>query len=312
MKRKNVETPILVTGAHRSGTTWVGKMLAASADVAYISEPLNVHHRPGVLRVPTRHWYTYICMENQSSYLSAFQETLRFRYHLWLEIKSLRSAKDMGRMLRDLRRFTNGRLHGARPLLKDPFAVFSAPWFANTLGCQVVILVRHPLAFVSSLKRLNWDFDFQDLLNQPRLMRNHLEPFWGEMEVILDSGDDVIAQGSLLWRMVYTVVDGFRSAYPEFVVVRHEELSRQPEDRFRDLYAFLGLAFTPKVQQALKNSSWSGNPEELSTRKVHAVNLDSQANLSNWKKRLTHAEIKRIRDLTEDVAVNFYPEESWE
>ena len=52
--------PILVTGAHRSGTTWVGKMIVASQDVAYISEPLNVWHRRGVLKTPTQYWYTYI------------------------------------------------------------------------------------------------------------------------------------------------------------------------------------------------------------------------------------------------------------
>ena len=56
--------PILVSGAHRTGTTWVGKMLAATPATAYISEPLNVLHRPGVFEVKTTRWYTYICPEN--------------------------------------------------------------------------------------------------------------------------------------------------------------------------------------------------------------------------------------------------------
>ena len=47
--------PILVTGAHRSGTTWVGKMLSTEDGVAYISEPLNVLHRPGVFRAAVGH-----------------------------------------------------------------------------------------------------------------------------------------------------------------------------------------------------------------------------------------------------------------
>jgi len=305
------KSPILVTGAHRSGTTWVGKMIAASPEVAYISEPLNVHHRPGVLRVPTKNWYTYICEENQVNFLPAFQDTIRFQYHPWLELGSLRSFKDVGRMLRDLSWFTGGRLRRARPLFKDPFAVFSAPWFAEALGCQIVILVRHPLAFVSSLKRLNWDFDFRNLLTQPLLMRDYLEPFRDEMKASLVTPKDIIAQGSLLWRMVYTVVDGFRELYPKFWVVRHEDLSFQAEVEFRQLYADLGLAVTPKVRQALVNSSQRGNPEELSKRKVHAVNLDSRANLSNWKKRLTDEEIQRIRILTMDIAEKFYSEESW-
>ncbi len=93
--------PILVTGAHRSGTTWVGKMLAADPNVAYISEPLNIWHRPGVMRVPTRYWYTYICEENQSEFQVAFQEMLRFEYHSWREVKSLHSVRDIFRMGRD-------------------------------------------------------------------------------------------------------------------------------------------------------------------------------------------------------------------
>ena len=82
------KAPILVTGAHRTGTTWVGKMLTASGQAAYISEPLNVLHRPGVLRVPTSHWYTYICNDNEQAYLQPIQEMLGFRYHGLAEIKS--------------------------------------------------------------------------------------------------------------------------------------------------------------------------------------------------------------------------------
>jgi hypothetical protein len=307
-----MKTPILVTGAHRSGTTWVGKILAADPRQAgYISEPLNVLHRPGVMRQPTRRWYTYLCAENQDAYLPALRETLAFRYHPWLELKSLRSLKDAGRMARDFTAFARARLHRARPLLKDPFAVFSAPWFAQTLGCRVVITVRHPLGFVSSLKRLGWTFDFQDLLDQPLLMRDHLAPFRDEMENALAAPEDVIWQGSLLWRMVYTVVDGFRASHPDFRVVRHEDLSRQPEAGFRDLYAALGLDFNPRVQRTLIKSSQPGNPRELDPHRVHAVRLDSAANLSNWKKRLTPEEVTRIRSLTADTASKFYPEESW-
>src|SRR5512146_1513942 len=119
MERK----PILVTGAHRSGTTWVGRMLAAGPGVAYISEPLNVLHRPGVFAAPVRYWYTYICNDNQAEFLPAFEQLNDFDYHLWAEIRSLRSAKDFFRMLRDFGIFYRGSLRGQRLLLKDPFAI---------------------------------------------------------------------------------------------------------------------------------------------------------------------------------------------
>ncbi|MBK8782585.1 MAG: hypothetical protein IPO22_12435 [Anaerolineales bacterium] len=34
--------PLLVTGIHRSGTSWIGRMLAAGGGLTYANEPLSV------------------------------------------------------------------------------------------------------------------------------------------------------------------------------------------------------------------------------------------------------------------------------
>jgi len=298
------QNPILVTGAHRSGTTWVGRMLALGPQVAYISEPLNVLHRPGVLRANVRHWYQYICEENESGYLPAFQELLEYRYHTWDEIKSIRSVKDFLRMGRDFKIFYDALEHGQRALLKDPFAIFSMPWFAKRLNFKVVVTVRHPAAFASSLKRLGWSFDFNDLLDQPLLMRDHLEPYRGQMQAI--RADDVIGQASLLWTMIYRFVHSTVELNPEFIIVRHEDLSNDPINGFHDLYSSLGLAFTSHVERMILNSSSSENPTELSRGKTHSVKLDSRANVDNWKKRLTEDEIARVHEITSDALELYY------
>lgn len=302
-------TPILVTGAHRSGTTWVGKMLAADAMTAYISEPLNVLHRPGVFRPKVKYWYQYICEDNESEYLPAFQELLEFDYHLWDEIRSLRSRKDFLRMGRDFLVFYNGLMRGQRALLKDPFAVFSTPWFAKRLNCKVVITVRHPAAFASSLKRLHWTFDFQDLLDQPLLMRDHLEPYRDEMRSI--QAGDVIGQAALLWKLIYRSVHATRQLNPDFLVIRHEDLSRDPVPGYRDLYKLLELEFTPRVEKIILNASSSENPAEASRKRVHSVKLDSRANIGSWKKRMTAEEMDRIRKMTEEISPLYYSDAEW-
>lgn len=301
----SITQPLLVTGAHRTGTTWVGKMLSAGG-YAYVSEPLNVLHRPGVMAAPVPHWYAYITKENEAEYLPAFQKTIALRYRLLAEIKSLKSRRDLLRMGRDLGIFLRGRVLGQPALLKDPFAVFSLPWFIERLDCRVVVTVRHPAGFASSLKRLNWPFDFKDLLAQPLLMRDHLESFRGDMERM--PPDDVLGQSALLWRMVYRVVHATRERFPSVIVLRHEDLSRDPQTGYARAYESLGLAYTAKVQETIRNSSSSENPAELSRRKVHSVKLDSRANLDNWKKRLSPEEITRVRTMTEDVAHLYYPD----
>src|SRR5574341_351404 len=299
-----VLTPILVTGAHRSGTTWVGRMLAADSLTAYISEPLNVLHRPGVFRAKVPHWYQYISEENEGEYFTAFQELLDFDYHLWDEIRSIRSLKDFLRMGRDFRIFSNGLMHGQRILIKDPFAVFSIPWFAKKLNCRVVVTVRHPAALVISLNRLYWPFDFIVLLDQPWLMRDYLEPYRDEMRSI--KPDDIIGQAALLWKMIYHSVHSACELNPDFIVVRHKDLSRDPINGYRALYTSLGLDFTPQVQKIILDSTSSDNPVELPREKTYSVKLDSLASIDNWKKGLTEDEIQRVRKITEEVSHLYY------
>ncbi len=304
-----LQSPVLVTGIHRSGTTWVGRMLAASSQLAYISEPLNVLHRPGLLQMRVVHWYTYVCRENETGFLASFANLLKYRYHLWAGMAALRSGGDFLRMGRDVGVCLKGWAFHRRPLVKDPFAVFSLPWFAERFHMQIVVTIRHPAGFASSLKRLGWPFDFRDLLDQPLLMRDHLEPYRRAMEAI--TPDDVVGQAAVLWAAVYRSVYKTVEQNPSIQVVRHEDLSLEPLEGFRKLYRTLNLEFTPRLGKAILDSSSSENPKEVSRQKAHAIQLDSRANLDNWKHRLSAEEILRIRRMTEEIAHPYYPEESW-
>ena len=132
--------------------------------------------------------------------------------------------------------------------------------------------------------------------------------------------DDVIGQASLLWKMIYRSVHttlrhtqgDARSLNPDLQVVRHEDFSRDPLNKYRDLYSTLGLDFSKRVEKVILNSSSSENPTELSLKKTHSVKLDSAANIKNWKKRLSAEELGRIREITGEVADLYYSNEEWE
>lgn len=304
------KAPILITGAHRSGTTWVGRLLAAAPRVSYVSEPLNVLHRPGVFRAKVPFWYTYICKENEDKYLPSYHDMLSYRYHLGAELASLRSFRDLLRMARDASVFARGRVASCTPLLKDPFAVFSLVWFAEALGCRIVATVRHPAAFASGLKRLGWSFDFADLLEQPLLMHDHLEPHRAAMQST--SSTDVIGQAGVLWAAIYGTLQRLQAVVPSLHIVRHEDLAADPIPGFRRLYDGLGLEYTSMVERTILESSRPDNPTELSRRRVHSVKMDSRASLQNWKRRLSTEEVARVRELTDGVWRTYYPAESWE
>jgi len=80
---------------------------------------------------------------------------------------------------------------------------------------------------------------------------------------------------------------------------------------YRDLYQRLGLNYTPRSQEIILSSSSAENPKEGSQKNIYATRLDSQANLHNWKKRLSAEEIALVRQLTEEVASLYYPDLPW-
>lgn len=300
--------PILVTGMHRSGTSWLGHMLCAGGSFINIEEALSPLNRQTVFRSRVRRWYTYISRENEEDYLTAYRDALGFRPHPLYDIRRMRfgSPRDPFRITRRWASFALGTVQRRRPLLRDPFAVFSIEWFMRRLDCDVVVIIRHPAAVVSSLKRLGYAFDFSDLLQQPLLMKERLEPFRPEMEAALASPDDVVGQGSLLWKMIYDTVSEYRGAGRALHVVRHEDLSLNPLEEYAHLYQRFQLPFSPKARRRITRSTSELNPKEVSLANPFHTRLDSRSNLSNWRRRLHPDEIQRIRALTAEVAVQYY------
>ena len=68
----------------------------------------------------------------------------------------------------------------------------SVVWYAQRLGCRVVVSVRHPASFVGSWRRLGWTAHLEELLAQPLLMRDLLGPYADELRAANDSTDPVV------------------------------------------------------------------------------------------------------------------------
>src|ERR671936_363975 len=93
---------ILVTGSHRSGTGWVGQVLAASPEaVGYVWEPFSVLHRPGTCAARFERWFPYVCAENDAAVRGPVADMLAWRYAAGAELAALRGPKDVARMGRD-------------------------------------------------------------------------------------------------------------------------------------------------------------------------------------------------------------------
>jgi hypothetical protein len=305
--------PVLVTGMMRSGTTWVGRMLCAGSGLSYISEPLNPHH-PGIFRLPVRHDYTYINSENEKDFLPTFRDAVELRPRPFRELGSVRRPADVGRVGLTTLEMLRGRIFHRPALFKDPHALFSASWFADRLGCRVVVCVRHPAAIVSSHVRLGWRAPLADLRAQPTLMRDWL----GQAEKELTAaerdpsvGRDPLQGNALLWKIIHQAISTYAERRPDFTIVRHEDLSSNPQKAYEALYDQLGLPFDSRAAGQIEAASSHRNPSELAVDAPHRTRLDSRSNLANWHKRLTPREVDLIREIVEPISSTWYDDSDW-
>jgi hypothetical protein len=280
---------ILVTGGSRTGTTWVGKILALPEGIKYVYEPFNTGIADSHLQLPFQ--FTYICEDNQISYYESLTSFLVSQIY---ESGQQCTVKPPSRLL-----------------IKDPISIFSARWLANQFNLKVVMTIRHPAAVVSSRQKLGWRFDFNNFLNQPLLMRDYLFPFEDEMRDLILRDRGIIEESILLWRSIYHVVNLYRCQNSDWLFVRHEDLCREPISGFQRIFRYLDLDMPENICDQIITSTSSRNLVEAESPIQHFLNRDSQQLVHVWKSRLEASQIKRVYEATKDIASNFYSDDEW-
>ncbi len=312
MTKRYSKKPILVTGSHRSGSTWVGRMLAASPEVLYINEPFHIGHDIGICGVHFNYWFTYVCNQNEGKYYHHIKRTINFHYNM---LGKLRTAKKLRTILGAIvKYFLFLRYHfiNIRPLLKDPLAIFSAEWLASKFDMHVVILIRHPAAFVSGLKMDNWTYDFSHFTKQPLLMKDHLYPFEDKIRKFEEEEQSIVDQAAFLWILIHYMIKKYKEKHPDWVFVRHEDLSRDPLNGFQKLFHRLDLPFTQNIKEIIRWHCFPSDSYYLNNNnRFNSLQRNSAANIWNWKARLTEVEIERIKSQVQDISKEFYSEQEW-
>ncbi len=256
--------------------------------------------------------FTYVTDHNEELYLDALTATIEGRYGWGHGIRGLRRPVDVAVAAKDIGRFSTRRIRKQRAVVKDPFALFSIPWIQRRFGADVIVMVRHPAAIMWSMKRLGWRFNFGHLVQQPDLMNDVLADWADDIERAAVADDlALVDEAALVWRALYGVIDRERNQHPDWMVVRHEDLSRDPTTGFANVFRHIGETLDPGVASYIEETTSRSNPSAAPDGTTHALRRDSAANATGWRSRLEASEVSELRDLTADVSTSFYSDEDW-
>lgn len=292
---------ILVTGSHRSGSTWLGKVICVSSKYVYVDEPFNIgkDHKNS----PFKNQYEYLdgkpitFQKKARTYLNSFKSI--FSKTVYHKLILVRSGKEFRKFLSEVKSRTTRNY-----VYKDPLALCSAEWIYKQYGWNIIVLIRHPAAFVASLKVKDWQFYFKYFNNQKALVNTHLKQYADKIQAYTENRPDIVKQGILLWNILYTMVLQYQDNYSEkWYFVKHEDLSLQPLKEFENLYSFFNIEMEPVVKDYIL--------ETTSSKEQSLLKRDSKKNITSWKERLSLEEIEDIKKETHEVWKHFYTEDDW-
>jgi hypothetical protein len=293
---------ILVTGSHRSGTTWVGKILSIPRNVEYIHEPFN----PNIAskyNLPIKKWFTYIPdIGEKKDFFRIYKKIITLSwYPSYPDSYNWHFA--MRCSIRDRLRGVEKRVFSQAVLIKDPIALLSAEQLADKYALRVVCMIRHPLAFCSSIKKWNWTHPFRHFLEQPILMNEHFSDYSKAISEFANKEKPTVDQAILLWNLLHSVIKKHQDDHKDWIFLRHEDVVQNPLEVFEDVYGNLGLNYSKDCVDQIKNS--------LSDREKDAMDPSFRARnplsvTDTWKLRLSDDEIRQILSSTQALRTHFY------
>ncbi|GMT42523.1 MAG: sulfotransferase family protein [bacterium] len=307
-----IQNWIFVTGAPRSGTTFVGKILSAPISVDYIHEPFNPDC--GIPGIDQR--FLYLRPDGNSNQkqreiaknIFSLKFSLKTGYYkkdaFWT--KTLKSV--IGSRGPFYLRIAKLNPFHTSAVIKDPIGCLSTEYLAKNFGVKPVVMIRHPVSFVASTMRLGWELDLTPICAQGELVDDF---FSDETEFLQAKERSTLQSSAALWRALNKVLLMQAENNPRWHVVTHEQLCASPVKTFRELYGGLGLPWSSGIERLIVKKTESKNRASARPGRVQEFSRDSAAIFKHSINTLSAEQRKEIYDITEDVAQKFYSRESF-
>jgi len=303
---------ILITGAPRSGTTFLGEMLNLSNKVLYVWEPFNSNFREG-LKYYYPYWGKSSSNRKKNYLLNVIMETIALK-NLKGSIRNSRNDTYLESLIKNAginrtrikyfitklkaKVFSHDFL-----LIKDPIAIFLSELLIQEFDFEVIICVRNPGSIIKSRLNLCWDFNFDWWLTQDDLKQEILSP---HLKKISLSYDDKIAKAAIHWNIIYEYAHSLKKKYPNKVKISlQEDLIENPIEKIGSIYNSLGLEYKQNHIKKIKKYT-NGKNEIIQKENVSKIKKRNLKTINDFEKAFSKDQIRIINEITNKTASYYY------
>jgi hypothetical protein len=265
---------IILAGSGRSGTTWLGNIIAANPNMRILFEPFDPRRVPQVETLPL---FAYARPNGD--------------YPQW--------AEAVGPVLTGqvenewINRQGGKRWWAGRRLVKTIRANLMLAWLDCTFYPKIVFTTRHPAAVVLSRVKLGWDAHLDNFLSQPELVTDYLDPF---VDVIL-AAKTPVQQHAAAW-CIENFIPLQQMRAHNWIFCTYESLYRHPEAEADRVLTGLGIRKSWFTRRAINRITMVARPDSAIVQKKDP--------LTDWQQRLTPTEIDDILRMLDTFGITLY------
>ena len=308
--------PIVISGIPRSGSSWVGRVLSQASNTQYIHEPdnekkkiiplllkKNVHRFPAFEGGMKDSFYYLLWKKSLLGGYSNFSKlvTLIFKpksnYENYIKYKCNNHFNDIYSIADSLLLSILGKIihislfwkrAKRRVIVKSVHSVLSIDWLMNTFNIRLVVLVRHPANVIASYLKMNMS-DADREVKVPEIGQNHIKEYIMERNL----RDDKLGRMAIQVCSFYKYIELMTNKHSQIKLIKHEDLCQDPVGKFKDLFSYLNLNWSKKVEDFLNEKNRLGDGYKIS--RIASKEADK------YKKNLSLEQIKKI----EEICLNF-------
>jgi len=286
-KHHDISNVIAISGVYRGGTTFLSEVIMDADNFALLWEPLHF----GALK----------------KYRKGFDKDLGFLPYIpkgitWDEateyFNQVFRGEFLSREMIDHRSKIN--LQGNRILVKFCRANMLLPWLSDNFNVNVIFIVRHPCAVVSSqLNHPNFNrvFDEVDIFSLQE--SKHMDIF-NELKHIRKNVKSKIEMLSHQWALQNLVPLADQYNNDKWITLSYENLLLNPVEEAARLQKFTGLEIKNSLMDHLKIPS--------SSTQGKMARMDRKTQIRVWKDRLSNEEIRQILNIVDSYGIKGFDE----
>jgi LPS sulfotransferase NodH len=280
----------LLASSGRSGSTWLGDMLAALPGVQAIFEPLDPRNSARYRQLMA--WPAHAPSSTLRRHYLRPSECAPQWADFWQQVLQ-------GHVRTYLTDYDRTSFFPQRFLIKSIRANMMLGFVDEHFHPPIIFLSRHPGAVINSMfyrVRASWPASAQAILRQEKLVADHLQPWVRQVEQVQDG-----FEAQALWWALENRVGSRQMHGREYFHIFYEDLALRPRQTMDALLRWLGAP-----PEALPQAMFQRLSRMTSVTQRQSVEDDAMKRLSAWQRELSTDEQRIVLQWAERLEIEWY------